>query len=88
MPSLVAIGPMVLENKSSMYFHYVAIISLDKARAWPNLNRLRIECFMSSMVKLNSDILSKSICEKKWIDTWTERQTATQIENIQQGPGS
>ena len=27
-PSLVEISPMVLENKSSMYFHYVAIISL------------------------------------------------------------
>ena len=27
-PSLVEIGPVVLENKSSMYFHYVAIIAL------------------------------------------------------------
>ena len=26
-PSLVEIGPVVLENKSSMYFHYVAFIS-------------------------------------------------------------
>ena len=45
-PSLVEIGPVVLETKSSMYFHYVAIISFDKDRAWPfiwtNLNHLHL----------------------------------------------
>ena len=42
MPSLVEIDPVVLENKPSMNFHYVAIISLWQ-RAWSfigtNLNR-------------------------------------------------
>ena len=79
-PSLVEIGPVVLETKSSMYFHYVAIISFDKDRKWPfiwtNLNHLHLQCFMWNMVELNSVILNKSICEKIWMDTWqTDRQT-------------
>ena len=44
-PSLVEIGLVVLENKSSMCFHYVAFISLWQ-KAWPfigtNLNRLHL----------------------------------------------
>ena len=70
-PSLVEIGPVVLENKSSMYFHCVAIISLWQ-RAWPNmgtnLNRLHLECCMSSTLELDSVIPKKLICEKIWMD--------------------
>ena len=84
-PSLVEIGPVVLENKSSLYFHYVAIISLWQARAWTliwtNLNHFHLECFMSSMVKLNSVILNKLICKRYG---GTLGQTDRQIENKQQ----
>ena len=83
-PSVVEIGPVVLEKKLSMYFQYVAFIFLWQ-RAWPfiwtNLNHL--QCFMSSMVDLDSVILKKLICLKIWMETWTDRQRDRQIDNKQ-----
>ena len=35
---------------------------------------------MSSMVELNSVILNKLICEKIWMDTWTDRQKSYKYE--------
>ena len=71
-PSLVEIGPVVQENKSSMYFAWPFI--------WTNLNHLHLECFMSSMMELKSVILNKLIFVKIWMDTWTDRQTDRQID--------
>ena len=44
-----------------MYFHYVAIISLtmDMALHLNKLESLTLECFISSMVELESVILKK-----------------------------
>ena len=77
-PSLVEIGQVVvLENKSSMYFHYVANISLWQ-RAWPffgkNLNRLHLGMLYVKYGGTWLGILKKLICEKIWMDTWTDRQ--------------
>ena len=76
-PSLVEIGPVVLENKPSMYFHYVAI-SLWQ-RPWffigTNLNCLHQGILYVKYGGTWLEILKKLICEKIWMDTWTDRQT-------------
>ena len=81
MPSLVEIDAVVLEKKSSMYFHFSLLSPFDNGHGILFEQTLIIftsECFMSSMVELDLVILKELICEKIQIDTWTDRQTYKQ----------
>ena len=77
--------PSVSENEvinvfSLLVCSYYLLMTNDMTLYLTNLNHLTKKCFMSSMAGLDSVILKKLICEKVWMDTWTDRQ----IDNKQQ----